>query len=251
MNTHRLYTDRAAWWPLFSEKGYYREEAANVLQALRDEVGGPVRTILELGCGGGSLAFHTRPHTKLTLVDLSTDMLGVSRKLNAGVEHVQGDMRTVRLSKRFHAVVIHDAINYMTTPEDIRAALETARLHLEADGVVIVLPDDTRETFTPRTGTGGQDRNDGRGLRYLSWTAPPEGNTYTMDFGLLLRDRDGSIEILHERHLFGLFSLDEWCAAFCAAGLSIPAIRADRLRAHVFVSRLRLYPAARRPDARA
>jgi hypothetical protein len=163
-------------------------------------------------------------------------MLAVSRAQNPGVEHIEADMRTLRLGRTFDAVVIHDAINYMTTRDDLNRALETARAHL-SDGVLMVLPDDTRETFKPGLGTGGRDGADGRALRYLCWTNGPRGSTYTVDFGLMVRDASGSVEHLHERHTFGLFDRGAWRLAFRGAGFAALRTVRDRWREDVFVVR--------------
>ena len=52
----------------------------------------------------------------MTLVDLSAEMLEVSRQLNPECEHIQGDMRTIRLGRQYDAVLVHDAVDYVTTP---------------------------------------------------------------------------------------------------------------------------------------
>ena len=78
----RLYSDLAAWWPLFSLPADYAEETGWILEALQSAVGCTPATLLELGSGGGNVASHL-PHTMaLTLVDLNTGMVEVSRKLN-------------------------------------------------------------------------------------------------------------------------------------------------------------------------
>ena len=56
----------------------------------------------------------------MVLVEPSAGMLQVSRALNPECEHVQGDMRTVRLDRRFDLVFVHDAVCYMTTEPDLR-----------------------------------------------------------------------------------------------------------------------------------
>lgn len=71
----RLYTDLAEWWPLFSPPEDYAEEAADLLQYVQSATDEPPRTLLELGCGGGSLAFHLKQSLQLTLTDLSPQML--------------------------------------------------------------------------------------------------------------------------------------------------------------------------------
>jgi ubiquinone/menaquinone biosynthesis C-methylase UbiE len=56
-------------------------------------------TLLELGSGGGNNASHLKAHFSLTLVDLSQGMLDLSRRLNAECEHIQADMKTLRLAR--------------------------------------------------------------------------------------------------------------------------------------------------------
>ena len=43
------------------------------------------------------------------------------------MSHHVGDLRSVRLGETFDAVLVHDAIDYMTTEVELRAAFETAR----------------------------------------------------------------------------------------------------------------------------
>ena len=107
------------------------------------------------------------------LTDLSEDMLRVSRRINPGREHVQGDMRTLRLGRRFDAVLVHDAIDYMLTEDDLAAALGTVAAHLAPGGAAVLLPDATAESFAPGSSHGGDDGDDGRGVRYLEWVREP------------------------------------------------------------------------------
>ena len=123
----RLYTDLAAWWPLFSAPADYADEAAWILDAFEAALGRMPATMLELGCGGGNVASHFPPQIRLTLTDLNRDILQVSRVLNPHAEHFAGDMRSLRLNRRFDAVLIHDAITYMTAPGDLTGALADRR----------------------------------------------------------------------------------------------------------------------------
>jgi len=132
----RMYTDLARWWPLFSGPADYAEEAPEVLELLLAASPLPVREVLELGSGGGSLSSHFKPHFRMTLSDLSSDMLAVSRELNPEWEHVQGDMRTLDLGKQFQRVLIYDAIMYMTDPASARAAIANAARHVCAGGAL-------------------------------------------------------------------------------------------------------------------
>ena len=169
-------------------------------------------TLLELGSGGGSFAFHLKRYFGLTLTDISPDMLAVSRTVNPECEHLVSDMRSLRLNRRFDLVLIHDAVMYLTDPTAVRAALSTAAHHCRPGGVVAILPDYVRETFTPETDHGGRDAPDGRGLRYLEWTWDPDpgDHTYVVDYAFLLRTADGGMTVEHDRHVEGLFARAEW-----------------------------------------
>ena len=235
---HRLYTDLAAWWPLFQLPGYYEGEAASVRHALDAECLWPPRTILELGSGGGSMAVHLADYAALTLVEPVDAMRAISKRQNPDAEHLSGDMRSLRLGRTFDAVIIHDAINYMTDTDDLIAALRTARYHLTTGGVVLVVPDDTRETFQPGVNSGGMDDpNEARGLRYMCWTHSARDTEYLVDFAIMLRSQNGYVELIHDCHTFGLFSCAVWKDAFQKADFTPPTVRADQWRQHVFVAK--------------
>lgn len=215
----RLYTDLASWFHLLTAPSDYAEEASTYWEMLVGACGRPPRTMLELGSGGGNNASHLKAHTQLTLVDLSPAMLDISRAINPECEHIQGDMRWVRIGRIFDAVFVHDAVMYLTTEADLHSLFETAYLHCAPGGAVLVVPDCVRETFRQGTNHGGHD-GDGRSLRYLEWTWDPDpaDSTYTVDFAYLLRERDGSVQALQDRHTFGLFSHSTWLDLMTAAG---------------------------------
>jgi SAM-dependent methyltransferase len=217
---HELYGALAGWWPLISPPGEYVEEAADAARLLRS-ASIPVREVLELGSGGGHNAVHLKEWFAMTLVDLSEDMLAVSRQLNPECEHRQGDMRTARLGRTFDAVFVHDAVDYMVDEDDLRQAVATASVHCRPGGVVLFVPDHVAETFAPGTGHGGSDALDKRGARYLDWTVDPDpDDTWVQtDYAFLLRDADGSVRAVHERHRTGLFSREVWLRLLADEGL--------------------------------
>ena len=221
----RFYGDLAVWWPLISPPEDYAEEAVFAASLLRSAAR-PVREVLELGSGGGHNAAHLRAWFDLTLVDLSADMLAVSRRLNPSCEHVEGDMRTVRLGRTFDAVFVHDAVDYMVTIDDLRAAAATAFVHCRPGGVAVFLPDETRESYTGGADHGGTDGPDGRGVRYLEWAWDPDpADSWTLTaYAFLLRSPDGSVEVVHETHRLGLFSVDEWLGVLHSVGFAPEAV---------------------------
>lgn len=220
MNEHpKLYTALAAWFTTLTSPEEYEEEANLYHQIMQSESDSEIVTVLELGAGTGNNASHMKHHYQMTLTDFSAEMVAESRKLNPECEHHVGDMRSIRLDRQFDAVFIHDAIVYMTTLDDLTSALKTAAIHCKANGLVMVVPDFTRETFVPSTVHGGGDHP--KSMRYLQWTWQPEDETsaYFMDFAYLLRD-GLDMRTVYDRHVCGLFGQDEWLAVFESVGLS-------------------------------
>lgn len=220
-----MYDELARWWPLLSPPEEYTEDAA-MISGLLQSGGHPVLTVLELGSGGGHNAVHLRQALEMTLVDLSESMLAVSRRLNPSCEHLVADMRTLRLGRTFDAVLIHDAIDYMLTEEDLAATFATAAAHLVSGGVLVVVPDHVRETFEPRTGHGGTDAADGSGIRYLEWAYDPDpaDDWVVTEFGYLIREADGAMTQAAETHRFGLFSQQRWVDLLHVAGFEVTAL---------------------------
>ena len=235
MKIPRLYRDLAPWWHLFSSTADYAKENRPFRRLLRANGNRPARTVLELGSGGGNNAWYLKRWFDITLVDLSPGMLKASRAMNPECRHVRGDMRTVRLDRHFDRVFIHDAIMHMTSERDLARVFETAFVHTRPGGAVLIVPDCTRETYTPITNHAGNDAP-GRALRYLEWNfdADPRDSVYEVHFVYLLRGR-GRVRTIHDVHRFGLFSEAVWLRLLGDAGFEARVIDDPVLRRDVFV----------------
>jgi SAM-dependent methyltransferase len=232
-----LYTELASWWPLLSDPADYAGEAEEARRLLTGACETPPVALLELGSGGGNNASHLKAHFRMTLVDLSPGMLEVSRRLNPECEHVEGDMRSIRLERRFDAVFVHDAVNYMTAPDELRAAIATAAAHCRPGGAALFVPDFVRESFASIASMGGHDGG-GRSLRYLQWIHDPEpgATTYRTDFAVFLKEAGGSTRLVHDRHVSGLFARAEWLALLEEAGFEARALT-DAEHREVFIGK--------------
>lgn len=221
-----LYRDLASWWPLISPPAEYAADA-QMISTVFASATVPVRTVLDLGSGGGHVALHLKNGRSMTLVDASAQMLAVSRRLNPDCAHIQGDMRTVRLGQMFDAVLLHDAVDYVTSEADLRLVIETAFAHCRPGGLALFAPDHTAETFRASAGGGGGgDDGSGRQASFRERTSDPDpGDEWILaEYEFTLREADGTVRVVPEAHRLGSFSRDTWLRLLTAAGFAAQSV---------------------------
>lgn len=220
-----LYRDLVPWYRLVDPPADHDDEAACYLEALERAASPPAETLLELGAGAGHNAFFLKRRFRCTLTDPSDDMLALSRELNSECEHISGDMRTLRLGRTFDVVMVHDAVMYMISEDDLRAAAATAFAHTRPGGAALFAPDCVRETFREHTSLLGGD-DGGRALRGLEWAwdRDPTDDTFAVEYALLLRDGD-IVTSAHDRHVEGLFARATWLRILESTGYHVEMIQ--------------------------
>jgi trans-aconitate methyltransferase len=219
-----LYGELVPWYSLIDAPEDHEDEARCFQEAFERAVTPPPRTLLELGAGAGNAALHLKRRFTCTLTDLSAEMLALSQRQNPDCEHIIGDMRTLRLERTFDAVLVHDAVMYMLTEEELLAAAQTAFVHTRPGGAAIFAPDCYRETFEDDTVTLTADAGD-RSMRGLmwSWDPHPEDSTTLTEYAFLLRQGD-TVRAVHDRHVEGLFSRDTWRRVLSSVGFRVESL---------------------------
>lgn len=218
---NRLYNDLAYLWPLVSNPADYAKEAAFWRSALQEKLGPGKHHILELGVGGGHNLSHLTKYFKATAVDISAEMLEHSKRLNPDVEHIVGDMRTIRLNRKFDAVIIHDAIAYMKTESELNAAIETAAAHLEPGGVFITAPDYTKESFPGKRISHNMAKSGDIDFAYIEYDYDNDPNDTQAEVLLIyIINRQGVIKVEKDHHILGLFSISTWRRIFEESGFN-------------------------------
>lgn len=217
----KLYNELADWWPLLSAPEDYEEEA-NLFRQLLLKHQPDIKTILELGSGGGNNAFFLKRFYEMTLTDLSAQMIEVSRQLNPECRHEVGDMRYLNLHQTFDAVFIHDAIMYVTNERDLTAVFHTAFNHLKQGGVLLIVPDFFKETFKPSTDHGGHDGERGS-LRYLEWAYDSDetDNIVETQYMYIIREANGMIRNVTDAAIEGIFPMATWKSLLEESGFRV------------------------------
>lgn len=117
--------------------GDQREPAQRVRNLLR-EYHPHARTVLDLGCGTGSILSHLAQHYEVAGVDLSTTLLAMARRKLPRTPFYQGDMKSFDLGCSFDAVVcLRDAVNHLRRLSDWHRAFARVHRHLHVDGLFV------------------------------------------------------------------------------------------------------------------
>lgn len=226
MSQPRLYGDLAYLWPIISPPEEFREEAEVWRQAIMDKLGQGRHRVLELGVGGGHNLSHLTEDFQATAVDLSPEMLELSRKLNPGVEHHLGDMRTLRLGETFDAVLIHDAIACMLTEDDLAATFDTAKRHLRPGGLLVIAPEWVRENFrAPMVFHWLRKQGDIQVTVQEYLHDPDASDTEIESVYTYTIVEDGHERVEQDTHTTGLFPMATWTRLLQEAGFQVETVR--------------------------
>jgi SAM-dependent methyltransferase len=155
-------------------------------------------SLLELGCGSGSILAGLHELDRLVGLDRSPQMLAAARAKVPHARFFQANMTTFELDERFDIVIcVFDTLNHLVSLEEWRALFERARAHLRAGGL-----------FVFDVNTVGQLRRLGDAP---PWVSEVHGATITQDVEWLgdgrsiwhvrIRERldDGRSVLHHER----------------------------------------------------
>jgi len=211
---------------LWGSPDEYAPWCATVTELIAEHARRDTQSLLNLGCGGGKNAYNLKGRFRVTGLDLSPQMLELARELNPECTFVEGDMRTCRLDDRFDAVLIDDAVSYMTTRCDLRAAFHTAYEHLHPGGVMVVAPDVTKETFeqnrTDVTPAATEGKPENLDVVFVEnyYDPDPADETYEGTMVYLIRE-DGRLRVETDRHTLGLFSIDVWREVLGEVGFQV------------------------------
>lgn len=223
----KLYNELAWIWNLWGDPdGEYADNSRIIISMIEKYSRIPVTTLLDVGCGGGKFIYTLKKKYQVTGIDISPAMLKNAAKLNPDCELIQSDMRSFELDRCFDAVLIDDAIPYMTTEKDLSAVFAKACKHLKQGGVLIVTPDHTSESFINNTtqvfnSIEHPDYPDTSIVFIENNFDPDSKDTVFESTHLYLIRRKGALSIEYDVHTLGLFPETVWVSLLQSAGLTV------------------------------
>jgi ubiquinone/menaquinone biosynthesis C-methylase UbiE len=197
----------------------YREESRR-LETIAQRFGRPGKTTwLDVACGTGRhLEFLRRRHL-IAGVDGSRAMLRIARGRLPGVPLVLGDMRDVRLGRRFDVVsCLFSAIGHLTSVRDVRRAFANLARHVTPGGVVIVEPWIERSAFRVGSIHLRTHVSPTLSIARLAYSSR-RGRRSIIHFHFLIGTPGRDIRYVHETDAGWLFSREELLELMRSVGL--------------------------------
>ncbi len=212
---NKLYTELSWLWPMWGDpNAEYAPYCEFVIDIIEKGKQIPVKTLLDIGCGGGKNLFNLKKRYTSTGLDISSDMLLLAKELNPACELVQGDIRSFSLGKTYDAILIVDAIGYMVTQEEKESVFRCAYDHLNPGGMMVVTPE-TKEVFVLNETTTykGEKTIDGIHDEVVfienNYDADPKYEIYESTLIFIIRE-NGKLRIETDNHTLGLFPSETW-----------------------------------------
>lgn len=115
-----------------------RSDVVKVVTGCIDEAFPAARSLLELGCGTGSILAGLSPRFTVTGVDLSLEMLSQAQHKLPTVPLHLGDITRIDLGERYDVVIcVFDTINHLLDLSLWQATFANAAQHLNDGGIFL------------------------------------------------------------------------------------------------------------------
>ena len=230
----KLYSTLAPYYSILNPSGIYDAEVWHYLSVIQDRTDS-LHRILELGSGVGAMAESFPSNFDVTLVDISENMLEESRIRNPQKKHVCCDIRhisTSHIKEKVDAILLHDAVMYLTTEEDLFQTFVSAKNCLCKGGVFFIVPDVYLEDFEEHFLAGGEDgfidsTPVSVRLTEWHWRSSEQRNQIFVEFSMLVRHGEQEVQNIHETHTLGLFSREQYAHNLQKAGFTHIEFRED------------------------
>ncbi|MGW5849816.1 class I SAM-dependent methyltransferase [Streptomyces sp. NPDC055254] len=213
----------------------YLQEAAEVERQVRERRP-DAATLLDVACGTGAhLRCFDGLFDEVAGLELSEPMARFAR---AALPHVPvhvGDMRDFDLGRTYDVITcMFGSIGYLLTESALADALRRFARHLTPGGVLAVDPWWFPETYRHGHVAGATATDGERTVSRVSHSVR-EGAASRMNVHYLVADTASGVRHFHETHLIGLFTREQYEAAFTAAGFGVDYIPVEPAGRGLFV----------------
>jgi SAM-dependent methyltransferase len=211
--------DAARWYDAFYRDDDYAWEAERIMGIVRRRCPDAV-SLLDVGCGSGRHLALLARRLRCTGVDIDRAALRLARaRVPSGTRLVTGDITSFELNRRFDVVTcLFSVIGFARTAHGLRDAVARLARHLEPGGVLVVEP--WRFAGDPVPGPTVETAvvDDEHVVRLISERRVRAVTRLEIAYAAA---GPHGVRTHEERHELGLFSREQYAAAFDRAGVDV------------------------------
>lgn len=196
------------------------DEAARKLVGFLEHWHPAAGTLLDVACGTGRHLELVRDRYRVEGLDLNPALLKIAReRLGDGVALHQADMTDFRLDRSYDVVTcLFGSISFVVEQDRMRSAVVAMARHLAPGGLLCIEPWLSPEQYWRNHIKLNVSECDDRKIAWM-YVGREDKGVVTNEIHFLVGEPEGvrhAVEV--QRH--GLFRLDDYEAAFLAAGLT-------------------------------
>jgi len=191
---------------------------ANIIDSFIQKNVPEAKTILDVACGPHEHVVTLKHKYQIDGIDINEEFLPIAKKKNPAGSYVQANMCNFDMGKLYDVVMcLSSSIGYVRDISELKNTLKCFENHLKPNGMVMVVP-----WFTPETWTSGKISmvvGEVENLKVARASVRTNDEKKSrMHFTYMVASPDG-VDTFTEDHYLMLFTQDEMCDAFSFAGL--------------------------------
>jgi|SRR5579864_8949021 len=215
-----MFSKSAAYYDLLYSFKDYATEAEKVRSLIDTSKQSPACRLLDVACGTGQHLVHLAAYFDAEGLDLDPELLAIAQRRLPNLRFTLADMVDFELGRTFDAIVcLFSSIGYVGTLDRLYLTARNLVRHLEPGGVVLVEPWLTPDAFEPGHVHALLAEAPDLKVARMSSSELRDG-FWLLNFHYLVGSPEG-IQHFTEQHRLGLFSTDNYLAAFGDAGLRV------------------------------
>jgi ubiquinone/menaquinone biosynthesis C-methylase UbiE len=214
-----MFNQTAQYYDLIYSFKDYKDEAQKITALIQKELP-TAKSILDVACGTAEHAKLLSSQFQVDGIDLEPEFVKIAKAKVPSGSFWLADMTNFSIPKTYDVIqCLFSSIGYLTTKELVIAALERFKAHLNPNGIILVEPWLTPETF--EAGHSNMRTVEADGLKICRANITErEGNISHLNFHYLIV-KSAKIDYAVENHALALYSVDVMLECFAKAGLQV------------------------------
>ena len=214
-----MYAEMAQYYDRIYSFKDYASETEKLIGWIKEHRQSNGIRLLDVACGTGQHLEHLGESFDVEGLDLSPELVELAQQRNPGMTYHCADMRTFDLASSYDVITcLFSSIGYMTTIENLRAAVANMARHLVPGGVLTIEPWLTPDVWKPGTVHGLFIDDPNLKIARVN-TSVTQGRLSVFDLHHLVGTPEKTFHFV-EHHEMGLYTGEEMMDAFESAGLT-------------------------------